>query len=455
MLQPFQAVILAGAGGKHLFPLNSAGLPKVLLPVANRPLLTFPLRTLEEAGITDVLVVCGGDAAASAVKSWFQQHKSGIDIEVVKVAEDLPSVSALRQVIDRVKTENCVVLSGDVVTEVPLRAQLLQHQLRGATVTALFSRKKTSPAADTQPGKPPRNVDYVGLAEGNRLTYYTHSVDALKEVALPQAALTRFSNLGLTTKFVDMAMYVFETAALREVLQEHPELEKLEEHLLPYLARRQAPVGGSSSSSRSKSLGGKEREDVETMPTRSESGGGTNDEDAGVNNDNDASSNKKEWMCTAYLAPEGSYCQRANTLQGYADVNRETVTPELAPKIIRETPHARGENFLAPGVTLGVKATVGGACMVGSESVLGDKCSVKRSVLGRGCSLGTGVKIINSVLMDGVQVGDNCHIQNSIVCKGCVVHAGAQVKDCQIGPMFIVKAESDHKAEILTVERKK
>ena len=52
-----QAVILAGGGGSRLYPLNASGLPKVLLPVANRPLLTFPLRTLEEAGITDVLVV--------------------------------------------------------------------------------------------------------------------------------------------------------------------------------------------------------------------------------------------------------------------------------------------------------------------------------------------------------------------------------------------------------------
>lgn len=29
-----------------------------------------------------------------------------------------------------------------------------------------------------------------------------------------------------------------------------------------------------------------------------------------------------EWFCGAYVAPEGTYCQRANTLQGYADVNR-------------------------------------------------------------------------------------------------------------------------------------
>jgi len=233
------------------------------------------------------------------------------------------------------------------------------------------------------------------------------------------------------------------------VLQEHPELEKLEEHLLPYLARRQAPVGINSSN-----RSNRESADMETMPTRSGSSGGTIEEGVGVNNEHDTNNHTSQWMCTAYIAPEDSYCQRANTLQGYADVNRETVTPELAPKIIRETPHSRGENFLAPGVTLGIKATVGGACMVGSESVLGDKCSVKRSVIGRGCSLGSGVKIINSVLMDGVQVEDSCHIQNSIVCNGCVIHAGAQVKDCQLGPMFDVKAGSDHKGEVLAIERK-
>jgi translation initiation factor eIF-2B subunit gamma len=92
--------------------------------------------------------------------------------------------------------------------------------------------------------------------------------------------------------------------------------------------------------------------------------------------------------------------------------------------------------------------------MVGSESTLGDKCSVKRSVIGRGCSLGSGVKIINSVLMDGVQVGDNCHIQNSIVCKVCVLQAGAQIKDCQLGPGYVVPAGCDHKAEVLANGKK-
>lgn len=55
--QGYQAVLLAGGSGTNLFPLNQTGLPLSLLPVANQPLITYPLRTLEGAGIVDVLVV--------------------------------------------------------------------------------------------------------------------------------------------------------------------------------------------------------------------------------------------------------------------------------------------------------------------------------------------------------------------------------------------------------------
>lgn len=37
--------------------------------------------------------------------------------------------------------------------------------------------------------------------------------------------------------------------------------------------------------------------------------------------------------------------------------------------------------------------------------------------------LGTNVKVLNSVLMEGVTVGDGCTIQNSILCAGVQVRA--------------------------------
>ena len=384
--------------------------------------------------------------------------------------------------LDRIKSENVVVMSGDVVTEVPLRAQLLQHQLRGATVTALFGRRKTSPAADTKPGKPPRNVDYVGLANGDRLVYFNHSEETVKEVVMPENALRRHSSLAITTCLVDMQIYVFQTIVLRDVLQEHPELLKLEDNLLPFLARRQgviaskrsreeeedaaaeraAAMARASSAALPLSSSDEKISDLKNNNSGEKKAANKSGTAATVNIDSSSNINAtqypnkdktKTWLCIAYIAPEGVYCQRANTLQGYADVNREVVLPELAPKLLGVTPSARGENFLAPGVVLGNKATVSSGCTVGSDSTLGDKCSVKRSVIGRGCALGANVKIINSVLMDNCHIAENCHVQNSIVSSGCTLHAGSQVKDCQLGPGYVVAPGSDHRSEILTVKK--
>jgi NDP-sugar pyrophosphorylase family protein len=55
----FQVVILAGGECKRLYPLTSvqSGLPKALLPVGNRPLISYPLKNLAEGGIKNAQVV--------------------------------------------------------------------------------------------------------------------------------------------------------------------------------------------------------------------------------------------------------------------------------------------------------------------------------------------------------------------------------------------------------------
>jgi NDP-sugar pyrophosphorylase family protein len=52
---PEQAVILVGGLGTRLRPLTYR-LPKALLPVANRPLLSYELEWLRRAGVRQVLL---------------------------------------------------------------------------------------------------------------------------------------------------------------------------------------------------------------------------------------------------------------------------------------------------------------------------------------------------------------------------------------------------------------
>lgn len=49
----FQAVILAAGRGSRMYPLNEQ-LPKALLPVANKPMIWYPIRMLQKAGFEGI-----------------------------------------------------------------------------------------------------------------------------------------------------------------------------------------------------------------------------------------------------------------------------------------------------------------------------------------------------------------------------------------------------------------
>ena len=62
-----RGVVLAGGLGKRLGPLTRIT-NKHLLPVYDRPMIFYPIQTLIEAGITDILIVTGGNHAGEFLR---------------------------------------------------------------------------------------------------------------------------------------------------------------------------------------------------------------------------------------------------------------------------------------------------------------------------------------------------------------------------------------------------
>src|SRR5579863_2742258 len=54
-----KGIVLAGGTGSRLFPLTKIT-NKHLLPIFDKPMIYFPIQTLVEAGIKDILLVTGG-----------------------------------------------------------------------------------------------------------------------------------------------------------------------------------------------------------------------------------------------------------------------------------------------------------------------------------------------------------------------------------------------------------
>jgi glucose-1-phosphate thymidylyltransferase len=62
-----KGVVLAGGLGSRLNPLTAVT-NKHLLPIYNQPMIYYPIQTLVNAGITDIMIVTGGNSAGDFLK---------------------------------------------------------------------------------------------------------------------------------------------------------------------------------------------------------------------------------------------------------------------------------------------------------------------------------------------------------------------------------------------------
>ena len=94
-----KGVILAGGLGKRLEPLTRIT-NKHLLPVYGKPMIYYPIQTLVDAGIKDILIVTGGNHAGEFLRllgngyefglkaiNYTYQHGEGGIAEALKLAE--------------------------------------------------------------------------------------------------------------------------------------------------------------------------------------------------------------------------------------------------------------------------------------------------------------------------------------------------------------------------------
>src|SRR5436309_13451915 len=127
-----QALILAGGEGTRLRPLTST-IPKPVVPLVDRPFITYMLEWLRGHGVDDVVLSCR--FMADAVRDVLGDGSSlGIRLRYVHEPEPLGTGGALKFAQDLL-AERFFMLNGDVLTDIDLTAQLEQHEQTGAAAT--------------------------------------------------------------------------------------------------------------------------------------------------------------------------------------------------------------------------------------------------------------------------------------------------------------------------------
>lgn len=129
----FDAVILVGGRGTRLSPLTLTT-PKPMLPTAGYPFLAHLLARIKAAGIRHV--VLGTSYKANVFEEYFGNGSDiGLEIEYVVETEALGTGGAIRNVLNRLRTENVMVFNGDILSGADLKGIARTHLNEQADVT--------------------------------------------------------------------------------------------------------------------------------------------------------------------------------------------------------------------------------------------------------------------------------------------------------------------------------
>jgi mannose-1-phosphate guanylyltransferase len=127
-----QAVILVGGEGTRLRPLTST-VPKPVVPLVDRPFISYMLEWLCSHGIDDVIMSCG--FLATSVRNVLGDGSAyGIRLRFVEEPDPRGTAGALKFA-ESLLDERFLMLNGDVLTDIDLTEQLAQHERTGATAT--------------------------------------------------------------------------------------------------------------------------------------------------------------------------------------------------------------------------------------------------------------------------------------------------------------------------------
>ena len=366
----FQVVVLAGCEYAGLSPLTPA-IPKMLLPIGNKPLLACVLDMLE--GLAErfhgpVLIATPPDYSRS-LQAYLDSYVPLVGLnkyEIVDLPVDCSNTIQVMLYLRKVHVRtNLLLLSGDVLLDSEvLRQQLESFRLSPCDLSILLTAKPS----EEKPlyALTPSRIISIGSEE--------------EGINIRRALLREYPNVSVRAGLSDCYCYLFSYDLLAGMEGRVEGLEGLKRDLVPKLVKHQMDRAFLRELGREKPL-----------------------------------------VLTYFLVPEIYFASRANSLRSYMDLNLKCCYPfggkdkkgkavPPQPIVLRRTrnnPENILDLYLRPQAQPpAFIKMISNDCIVGVSFTAGVGSKVASSVIGRDVRLGAKASITQSVVMDGVTIED-------------------------------------------------
>ena len=178
---------MVGGKGTRLRPLTNDR-PKPILPVLDRPCLSYLIESLAEGGIEEVFLACGyrSEKMATAIGDGAAE---GIHIEYSYEDSPAGTAGAIKLLENRLD-DTFVAANGDVFADIDLKRQICEHSRTGASLTMSLTR------ADN-----PREFGIARLDDERRIHEF-------KEKPKPEEVFSNLVNAGIYVVEKDILRYI-------------------------------------------------------------------------------------------------------------------------------------------------------------------------------------------------------------------------------------------------------
>jgi glucose-1-phosphate thymidylyltransferase len=135
-----KGIVLAGGLGTRLFPLTKVT-NKHLLPVYNQPMIYYPIQTLINAGIDDIMIVTGGNSAGDFLRLLGNGKDFGLRHLNYAYQEGEGGIADALSLVEHFADDQpiCVVL-GDNIIEGNIRSACENYRQQGGGAKILLKK---------------------------------------------------------------------------------------------------------------------------------------------------------------------------------------------------------------------------------------------------------------------------------------------------------------------------
>ncbi|KAI0806547.1 nucleotide-diphospho-sugar transferase [Xylaria sp. FL0064] len=497
-----QALILCGPGSSFpTFTSNPDENPKALLPIANRPMVWYPIDFCYRTGITNITLICPPSAAETMttalntnpfLTSLPHPRPDLVSPQGLDYNTGTAEILRLPEIKDIVKCD-LVVLPCDLVCEMGGDKLLQAWMVKAASLTDLlgegtaphrsgglgvwYETKTTNPIKGeetdflaitpmpkdlTSPKNPIlQNLSYLALSMPT--DSLNDLVEAKNAFPLRHGLLRKHSKLRTLTTHRDAHIYVLPKWVM-DFVNQNDKLETIGEDVVGWWAKAtwqaglseklgllnvlQDPVTATESTSSGREDSPPPRGEV-LNSQESDSSPSTDHEDA-----HNSLSNKSAQAAVppvlAYIhpsQPDAPLLRRVDTAQLLLAVSLRLA--KLPP--IEETGQDAASPFAHPKKIAypdGVKprtTITRQDCLIANNVMIDEKTSIKECVVGANCQIKEGAKLFQCLLMDDVVVGKGCKLTRCILGKRSDIGEGSILTDCEVQENLLVEPRTEDK----------